>query len=223
MHEYDDSDEEGGRGGRRRLSKNQQIYGDFYEAYEPDPTPLDPPRTNTYNQFKAGATIETYSSEVEVDLPKQKPRFQKAQEEEEKPMLGKFSLDTFMNQLGGMGDIEEEDEESVLTEPEGLNDKIMEKLQLVPAGEEIEERPKDLAQMNYQEFLRASKPQPKVEPKYKTKEEKELAKEFQDGYGVGFKMLEKMGFKVNKGLGKDLTGIHRPVEAVFKTAFTMKD
>jgi hypothetical protein len=36
-------------------------------------------------------------------------------------------------------------------------------------------------------------------------------------------MMEKMGFKVNKGLGKELSGIHRPVEAIFKTAFTLKD
>lgn len=32
-----------------------------------------------------------------------------------------------------------------------------------------------------------------------------------------------MGFKVTQGLGKELSGIHRPVEAVFKTAFTLKD
>ncbi len=33
-----------------------------------------------------------------------------------------------------------------------------------------------------------------------------------------------MGFKnINKGLGKNETGTHKPVEAVLKTAFTMKD
>ena len=33
-----------------------------------------------------------------------------------------------------------------------------------------------------------------------------------------------MGFKnINKGLGKNETGTHKPVEAVMKTAFTMKD
>jgi hypothetical protein len=32
-----------------------------------------------------------------------------------------------------------------------------------------------------------------------------------------------MGFKVTKGLGKEETGIQRPVEAVMKKAFTMKD
>ena len=37
-------------------------------------------------------------------------------------------------------------------------------------------------------------------------------------------MMEKMGFKnINKGLGKNETGTHKPVEAVMKTAFTMKD
>jgi 3-deoxy-D-manno-octulosonate 8-phosphate phosphatase KdsC-like HAD superfamily phosphatase len=29
-----------------------------------------------------------------------------------------------------------------------------------------------------------------------------MAKDFNTNYGVGFKMLEKMGFKVTKGLGK---------------------
>ena len=65
---------------------------------------------------------------------------------------------------------------------------------------------------------------PKVEPKYKTEEEKELAKDYKSNYGVGFKMLEKMGFKnITKGLGKDETGRQKPVEANRKNAFTMKD
>lgn len=64
----------------------------------------------------------------------------------------------------------------------------------------------------------------KDEPKYKTEEEKELAREYSSGYGVGFKMMEKMGFKnIAKGLGREETGIHKPVEAQRKTAFTMKD
>lgn len=36
-------------------------------------------------------------------------------------------------------------------------------------------------------------------------------------------MLEKMGFNLSKGLGKEEKGITKPVEAVFKTAFTTKD
>ena len=37
-------------------------------------------------------------------------------------------------------------------------------------------------------------------------------------------MMEKMGFKnISKGLGKNETGRQKPVEANFKTAFTMKD
>lgn len=57
--------------------------------------------------------------------------------------------------------------------------------------------------MSLQSYLKMSKPKaPKVEPKYKTQEEKDLAKDFNQNYGVGFKMLEKMGFKVTKGLGK---------------------
>ena len=58
--------------------------------------------------------------------------------------------------------------------------------------------------MSYDDYLKISRPSKfKVEPKYKTEEQKELAKEFSQGYGMGFKMLEKMGFKVTKGLGKD--------------------
>lgn len=71
--------------------------------------------------------------------------------------------------------------------------------------------------------MKMGKPAPQP-PKYKTEEEKELAKEYKESYGVGFKMLETMGFKnISKGLGKNETGIHKPVEAVHKTAFTMKD
>lgn len=78
--------------------------------------------------------------------------------------------------------------------------------------------------MDLQSYLKMNRPKaPKVEPKYKTQEEKDLAKDFNQNYGVGFKMLEHMGFKVTKGLGKEETGIQRPVEAVMKTAFTMKD
>lgn len=78
--------------------------------------------------------------------------------------------------------------------------------------------------MDLQSYLKAGRPKvAKAEPKYKTEEEKTLAKDFNQNYGVGFKMLEKMGFKVTKGLGKEETGIQRPVEAVMKNAFTMKD
>lgn len=71
--------------------------------------------------------------------------------------------------------------------------------------------------------MKMGKPAPPP-PKYKTEEEKELAKSYKQGYGVGFKMLEKMGFSnITKGLGKNEAGIHKPVEAQHKTAFTMKD
>ena len=78
--------------------------------------------------------------------------------------------------------------------------------------------------MNLETYLKMNRPKTaKTEPKYKTPEEKEMAQDFNQNYGVGFKMLEKMGFKVTKGLGKEETGIQRPVKAVMKTAFTMKD
>lgn len=35
-----------------------------------------------------------------------------------------------------------------------------------------------------------------------TPEEREKEQEFIQGYGVGYKMLEKMGFNISKGLGK---------------------
>ena len=64
----------------------------------------------------------------------------------------------------------------------------------------------------------------KTEPKYKTEEEKDKASDFKANYGVGFKMMEKMGFKnITKGLGKEETGRNTPVEANAKSAFTMKD
>ena len=44
---------------------------------------------------------------------------------------------------------------------------------------------------------------PLQQPRYKTEEEKELASDYRTNYGVGFKMMEKMGFKnITKGLGK---------------------
>lgn len=59
---------------RKRLTKNQQIYGDFFEAYEPEPAYIFSKPSSSYGQFKAGATIESYSSEVEVSLPIKKPK-----------------------------------------------------------------------------------------------------------------------------------------------------
>lgn len=99
------------------MTKNQKIYGDFEYAYESEvKQDIFSRKVNAYEQFKAGATIETYSSEVEVDLPISKPK-KKAQveEEDDKPMLGKFSLNSFLNSLGSdeLRDIvEEEDEDS---------------------------------------------------------------------------------------------------------------
>ena len=106
-----------------------------------------------------------------------------------------------------------------------MNEKIIAHLQLVKFGEEEDEdEPQKLENMSYESYMKTNRPKvPKIEPKYKTQEEKDLAHEFNAGYGVGFKMLEKMGFKVSKGLGKEEAGIQRPVEAVMKTAFTMKD
>ena len=68
---------------------------------------------NAYEQFKPGSTMETYSSDVEVTLPISKPKSKNnkvVEEEEEKPMLGQFTLNSFLNQLGqgGLDDIGEE-------------------------------------------------------------------------------------------------------------------
>ena len=41
---------------------------------------------------------------MEVDLPKTKPKFtlpKEDKEEDDRPMLGKFSLNSFLNQLNG--------------------------------------------------------------------------------------------------------------------------
>lgn len=211
------------------MSKNQQIYGDFEYAYEPEPTQsVFSKKGGTYEQFKAGATIETYSSEVEVDLPLSRPKRKPAQDEEEdKPVLGKFTLNSFLNSLSandGLREIVEEEEDSSQNMPEGLNEKIIAHLKLVKFGEEVEEEPQGLEGMDLQSYLKLNRPRvAKAEPKYKTQEEKDLAQDFKQNYGVGFKMLENMGFKVTKGLGKEESGIQRPVEAVIKTAFTMKD
>jgi hypothetical protein len=44
--------------------------------------------------------------------------------------------------------------------------------------------------MNLESYLKMNRPRvPKVEPKYKTQEEKEMAQDFNQNYGVGFKML----------------------------------
>ena len=47
---------------RSKLSKNQQIYGDFYQAYEPEPQTNYQPASNkksygAYGRFKAGSII----------------------------------------------------------------------------------------------------------------------------------------------------------------------
>lgn len=57
------------------MTKNQQIYGDFEEAYEPELNyEVYPKKNDAYERFKAGSTIEVYTSEIEVDLPTTKPR-----------------------------------------------------------------------------------------------------------------------------------------------------
>lgn len=86
-------------------------------------------------------------------------------------------------------------------------------MQLVKFGEEgIEEQEPGIEEMNLEAYLKMNRPRTaKAEPKYKTQEEKEMAQDFKQNYGVGFNMLEKMGFKVTKGLGKEETGIQRPV------------
>lgn len=67
----------------------------------------------SYGQFKAGTTIESYSSEVEVNLPKSKPKLKQVKkvieedEDDEKPMLGQFTLNSFLNQLGGGQELNE--------------------------------------------------------------------------------------------------------------------
>jgi hypothetical protein len=63
-------------------------------------------KSYSYDQFKAGSKIEQYSSDVEVTLPiaKPKPKSKKTEleeEEDDRPMLGQFSLNSFLNQLGG--------------------------------------------------------------------------------------------------------------------------
>ena len=84
--------------------------------------------------------METYSSDVEVTLPISKPKSKNSksvvEEEDEKPMLGQFTLNSFLNQLGkgGLDDIDEENEDSSDVRPEGLNEKILNHLQLVKIG-----------------------------------------------------------------------------------------
>ena len=100
------------------MTKNEQIYGNFFEAYETEPKPSAPSmfsKLNAYDQFKPGSTMETYSSDVEVTLPISMPKSKNnkvvLEEEEEKPMLGQFTLNSFLNQLGG-GGLEDIDEEN---------------------------------------------------------------------------------------------------------------
>lgn len=63
---------------------------------------------NAYELFKTGAKIETYSSEVEVNLPTSKPKPKKTvieelEEDDEQPMLGKFNLNSFLNSIAPDG------------------------------------------------------------------------------------------------------------------------
>lgn len=51
----------------------------------------------------------------------------------------------------------------------------------------------------------------------------EKEKELIEGYGQGFKMLQKMGFNVGKGLGKNEQGRTNIVEAEYKTSLTKRD
>lgn len=153
--EYGQSDEEfdaGEEGAsmptprKKRLTKNQQIYGDFEEAYDPEPAYALPKRPSSYDQFKAGTTIQSYSSEIEVSLPKSRPKskalkpvVEEDEDEDGRPMLGQFTLNSFLDQLGGgneLNEIAEEDEDSSAQLPEGLNDKIVRHLQLYKLGEE---------------------------------------------------------------------------------------
>jgi tuftelin-interacting protein 11 len=52
----------------------------------------------------------------------------------------------------------------------------------------------------------------------KTVEQVSLEHDYREKYGVGYKMLAKMGFIAGEGLGKEGKGIKAPVDAVFKTA-----
>ncbi|EAS04805.2 G-patch domain protein (macronuclear) [Tetrahymena thermophila SB210] len=56
-----------------------------------------------------------------------------------------------------------------------------------------------------------------------TQQEMIEAKMHKENYGKGFDMLQKMGFKLGKGIGKEEQGRAKPVEAQFKQSFTMQD
>lgn len=55
--------------------------------------------------------------------------------------------------------------------------------------------------------------------KRKSPEELAAEKNYEDGYGKGFKILMGLGFKVGKGLGKNDQGITEPVQALNKSKF----
>lgn len=57
----------------------------------------------------------------------------------------------------------------------------------------------------------------------KTAEQVDLEHQFREKYGMGYKMLAKMGFVAGGGLGKDGSGRTAPVEAVFQTALLAED
>ncbi|KAL4483897.1 hypothetical protein ABPG72_013903 [Tetrahymena utriculariae] len=56
-----------------------------------------------------------------------------------------------------------------------------------------------------------------------TQQEMNEAKMHKENYGKGFAMLQKMGYKLGKGIGKEEQGRAKPVEAQFKQSFTMQD
>jgi hypothetical protein len=112
---------------------------------------------------------------VEVDLPLTRPKRKTAQEEEDdKPTIGKFTLNSFLNSLAndGLREIVEEDDDSSQNLPEGLNEKIIAHLQLVKFGEEDpEEEVQGLEGMDLQSYLKMNRPRvARNEPKYKTQE-----------------------------------------------------
>ena len=114
--EYDDNEfQYCGLGNKKRFTKNEQIYGDFYEAYEPEDNDkfkfdLGKVLHSHYDSFKAGDTIENYSAEVSVDIPL---NAKKKNSQPSKPKIGEFTLQSFLSTVNeGLDRIDEEDNES---------------------------------------------------------------------------------------------------------------